>query len=361
MKEIKANFEFERTFSLEENREKEREQKYLEWKKIGFGEKSSPRKVAELEAFLARKLQENLAEEARREHLDEITSRLWDAQTPDPPPRIRVHSAVSREDSRASSRNSRVPRTPVSRESTSHLTHSQSSASSRSSHHRRRDSSQGSASTTTSLSQRLLAGVNRSLQGSSTTSSRRASVSSSGVQSTVGTPRPRANNGLSLAIQELSMSEDEESEGWTTVPVHKRTHLTHRSSSSNVQPGDRRHHPPTTQQNNPASRSRQDVKILCVNWDNIGKFPTSTSFRDCKLTIPSIFKTRPDIFRAPETMVHKYQQPLAIRQCRVRWNSDEHRDGYRQPLRDGISCIFGRRIERLSKRKGEAAAQNRGN
>jgi hypothetical protein len=76
MKEIKANFEFERTFSLEGNREKKREQKYLEWKKIGFGEKSSPRKVAELEAFLARKLQENLAEEARREHLDEITSRL---------------------------------------------------------------------------------------------------------------------------------------------------------------------------------------------------------------------------------------------------------------------------------------------
>lgn len=299
IKEIKVSFaEFEKKkesrISLQKNRVDEREKKYLEWKNLGLGDKSSPGKVAQLKDFLEqkqRKLEESLAEEARQGHLDEITGRLWEAQTPDPPPRIKVSrtessasnvsSSARRE--RASSHLITPPDDPrardssgahrphLSRESTSRGTHSHSSSSSKSSHHRRRDSSIGSNSTTTSLRERFLAGIDRGFQGASSTSPRRVSASSSNVQSGVGTPRPRADPDLDSEISRLSLAEVEEPP-WSTVATRARTrHAPPAPIISNAQQRSPNNQLPTAQLSNLSLRRKQEASILCVNWDNIGK------------------------------------------------------------------------------------------
>ena len=249
MEKVKASFqEFAKQrdsrLKMSKARLDEREKLYKKWESLGFGEKGSPEKVAVLKVFMEQKqqtLEKNCVGRAdKQRHVEEITSRLWDPQTWDPPPRIRASrlrttesraSSLSppahrpgapRDDSRASSSsNRRFQTTPPSRESTSRMSRSHSSAGSRGSHHNRRDSSQVSNSATTS-SERAFAGVHRSFHRSSTTSSRRASVSSSRVQSSVGTPRPRVNNDSSITIPVLSLTDAEEPGEWTTVSAHGR-------------------------------------------------------------------------------------------------------------------------------------------
>ena len=94
MHDLKASFAESQSrkglrLSLEETRLNEREEMFLKLKNLDFEERSSPGKAAELQNFLdlkQQKVEESVVEEVRLEHLDEIISKLSDAQAPNPLP-----------------------------------------------------------------------------------------------------------------------------------------------------------------------------------------------------------------------------------------------------------------------------------
>jgi hypothetical protein len=144
-------------------------------------EEISLENAAVLKVFLEQKQQkiekETSDKDVARRHMNEISTRLWEAQSPRSSPQfetpsiqleteLRVanvassahrersyHSTPLTDDSQPSGL--REPRTHASREdSVSHMLHSRSSASSRSSHGRCRDSTRESGSTIISTSRR---------------------------------------------------------------------------------------------------------------------------------------------------------------------------------------------------------------
>jgi hypothetical protein len=304
LRQIKASFaEYEKRkgsrLSLEEDRTREREGRYLEWESR-LEEDISPGKAAELEAFFGQKQQtlEQSASEGRmaQEHLDEISSRLWNSESSEPIPQIRVtggttdietwaksvssparrerrrlrQTTSSRENSQACDR--REPRTPTSRELTGHMPHSQSSASSRSNYHRRRGLSQGSDSTSTNTSRRgsIIARINPWFQQPSSASSRRTSGSNSRVQSHIGTPRQPADNNIIPEMSALSLGERQDAETWTTVLPRAPPPRSSTMTTKNFAQSSRRNHPPVAQPRPLTSNSQNPRNILCVNWDNNG-------------------------------------------------------------------------------------------
>lgn len=280
---------------------REREERYREWEHLGFGEKTIPGKIKELRNFLEdkqRKLEESTVRgKTVQKHLDDITSRLVDAQTSEPIPLSRRITTVQNSESwpsgasSASSRERRDPATPrrssrasrskdhkepTSRESTSHISRSEASVRSQTIHPRRRDSSRGSESATPNRKSSVFALENPTHQLPSSSSSRPASIADSGRQSSVGTPRPPAVDELSSAVSKLLLEEIEESEGWIVVPDRDRAprspvevaSTASRSSHSN----NKTRHTPTTLPP-PLARGRGNrLSILCVNWENTSQF-----------------------------------------------------------------------------------------
>jgi hypothetical protein len=305
MNEMKASYaEFESRkgsrLSLEEIRLSERQKRYLEWENLDFGEKGSPGKVAELQDFLEQKAEKCLGEEVQWKHLDDITrrlsgvqasNRLTQSQLPrdqNPEPELLSVSSFARrgrsahfpvtsgEDWRTRSGSSGAQVVPALIESTPNMSHSRSSASSRSSLHRKRDSSQGSNSTSISLRDRFL--MDSGYHSSPSTLSRQVSPSNFGVQSSAETTRSQPNNHLTSAFLRLSFAEGEESGERSRVPIYGRTqNITSGPSASNLEPRSRRYYVHTTQPNNLPPGKRQEVNILVVSGNNMGKFQLITS------------------------------------------------------------------------------------
>ena len=305
MHDLKASFAESQSrkglrLSLEETRLNEREEMFLKLKNFDFEERSSPGKAAELQNFLdlkQQKVEESVVEEVRLEHLDEIISKLSGGQASNPPPRMRTprdqypepsvssvspparrgrsahHRITPREVSRTRSGNSGVQVVPALIKSTSHMSHSQSSASSKSSLRRKRDSSQATNSTIRSLRDQYL--IDSGFYSSPSTSSGPVSTSNFSVQSFGVTTRPQANSDLA---SRLSLAEDEEFQERSRVPIHDRTqNITPGRSASNFQPSSGRYYAPTTQPNNVPPKKKQKINILVVSGNNMGKFPVITS------------------------------------------------------------------------------------
>ena len=286
--------------ALRQNRVKEREKRFQEWENISM-EDISPENVAALRVFLEQKQQkleeETMDEDVARRHIDEISTRLWDAQSPRSSPQLEVPSikldteswvatvaSSARRERRShhstplteasQQRGIREPRTPVSREqSVSHMSLSRSSASSRSSHRRFRDSTLESDSTTShgrGLLDRTNRYVNSWFQGPSSTSSRRSSRVHSAVPSSVGTPRPRLNTDVSADISALSLEEPQNSNEWTTVSARAQPARSHTALTTS--PSRRRTRQAPSLPRGLSSNLYHPKNILCVNWDNNGKF-----------------------------------------------------------------------------------------
>lgn len=298
LEDIKASFrEFgkrrESRLSLEETRQREREDRYWEWERLGFGEQKSPGEDTTLQAFLEqeqKKLEQSTpGDDAAQEHLDRITSKLWDAQPSAPIPQFKsstTHSGSGTGTLNAESFNNRDRRgqylstpkeSPLGSSSRNQRTltprdsvlQTHPSTSSRSRHSQRKSSisSRGSASTTTSHRKNLLDKINPWFQPTSSNSSRRPSRPTSNLQSSVGTPRPPPDQDIIPEISNLSLGGSQNTEGWETVPTRApiRSNAATTSSRSSG-----------TRARRPTSRTRfsqRTINVLCVDFDNTGMPP----------------------------------------------------------------------------------------
>lgn len=306
LNEIKASFaEFEKRRKeknvLKQEREEEREEMFRKWE-INLKDISSE-DAAALRVFLEQKQQkieeatsESTGEDVARRHVDEISTRLWDAQPPRYSPRAEIPSIQLNTESWVASvcssachgrRNHcstpvklgthpgelREPATRPSREEfLSHVSHSRSSASSRSSHRRHRDSTQGSSSTVVSTGRRksLLDRIQPWFQPSPSVSSRRSSRLHSTAHSSVGTPRRRVNSDVGADIPALSLDDSNDSNEWKTVSA--RPHPVRSNAGLSSSPTRRRPHQAPTLPRGLSSNIQRPTNILCVNWDNNCKF-----------------------------------------------------------------------------------------
>ena len=332
LNEIKASFaEWEKRrkekIVFKKERAEEREELYRKWE-VELKD-ISPEEAAALRVFLEQKQQkieeatnESTGEDVTRRYVDDISTRLWNAQPSGYSPRAEIPSiqlteswvatlSSSARHERRSNRSTpvREPGTPTSREALlSHMSHSRSSASSRSSHRRCRDSTQGSGSTIVSTSRRksILDTIQPWFKPSPSVSSRRSSRVHSTAQSSVGTPRRRPDSDASVDVSALSLDPHEDSNKWETVPVRTRPMRSNTGLSSS--PTRRRPHKTPNLSRSLSFHHQDPTNILCVNWNNNCKssdLPLAPPAVP-RLTNSSLFNNCTNVLRTPSTLDYQY-------------------------------------------------------